>query len=129
MNKRILNFVLSALMIGAAALPLVAQDQNSEILKSIRAAYAEAKEKIKTTEAGAAPRNDVTATLHYMVPATGERTEVFHAWFDLDTDENGARYEPYFITRKYNVAARNVYEEYLFDPGTGLLLFVFRADL
>ncbi len=125
MKSNILKIALLALMFGAACFPLAAQDRNDEVVKYIREAYNQAREKIKmTTGDESVPRNDVTATLHYMVPATGERTEVFHAWFDLETDEEGAHYLPYFITRKYNVAARNYYEEYLFEPETGLLLFV-----
>lgn len=126
MSKHSLLILLSALSLGASIVSAGAQDAGSEAVKAIRAAYAEAKEKIKmTTGNESVPRNDVTATLRYMVPASGERTEVFHAYFDLETDEEGAHYLPYFITRKYNVAVRNVYEEYLFDPETGLLLFVF----
>ena len=105
---------------------LFAQTGSSDLVKSVRAAYAAAKEKIKQNNGeDGAPRNDVTATLHCMVPATGPRTEVFHCYFELDTDEDGAHYLPYFITRKYNVAARNFYEEYLFDPVPGRLLFAF----
>ena len=126
MKNSMIKFALLALLIGVAGLPLAAQGQNSEVVKYVREAYTRAKEKIKmTTGNESVPRNDVTATFRYMVPATGGRTEVFHAYFDLETDEEGAHYLPYFITRKYNVSVRDVYEEYLFDAETGLLLFVF----
>ena len=108
------------------ALGAIASAQNdADVVKSVRAAYAAAKEKIqqRQQEMGE-PRNDAVATLHYNVPATGPRTTVAHCYFDLDTDEDGAHYYPYFITLKYNVAAREYYEEYLFHPESGRLQFV-----
>lgn len=124
MNKHFLLIALVALFFGAPALPAAAQG-GSDVVKSVRAAYAAAKEKMKLANGEQSPRNDATATLHYNVPATGPRTTVVHCYFDLDTDENGAHYYPYFITLKYNVAVRNFYEEYLFDPESGRLLFAF----
>ena len=119
---RLISIAVALLFCGA----LYAQSGDSDLVKSIRAAYAAAKEKIRLSggEDGA-PRNDATATLHYMVPGSGPCTEVFHCYFDLETDEDGAHYQPYFITRKYNVAAREFYEEYLFEPAAGRLRFAF----
>jgi len=108
------------------ALCLSARAQNDAgVVKAVRAAYSEAKEKIKLADGDPSPRNDASATLSYNVPGTGPRTTVVHCYFDLDTDENGAHYQPYFITLKYNIAARAFYEEYLFDPESGRLLFAF----
>lgn len=103
-----------------------AQAQNdSEVIKAVRVAYAAAKEKIKQDGEDAQSRGDAVVTMHYNVPATGPRTTVAHCFFDLDTDEDGAHYYPYFITLKYNVAAREYYEEYLFSPESGKLCFAF----
>lgn len=126
MIKRFYPFLLALVLGTALSLSAAAQNRASDVVKEVRAAYAAAKEQIKLTSGeDGAPRNDVTATLHCMVPATGPRTEVFHCYFELDTDEDGAHYQPYFITRKYNIAARNFYEEYLFHPASGRLLFAF----
>ncbi len=121
MKKFLFAVSVLLLSLGASAL---AQD-NASVVKSVRAAYAAAKEKIKMADGEMAPRNDAVATLHYNVPATGPRTTVAHCYFDLDTDEDGAHYYPYFITLKYNVTVRDFYEEYLYDPESGRLLFVF----
>ena len=119
------HFLLSAAAALLLCVSLSAQNPGADVVKSVRAAYAAAKEKINlTTQEDGAPRNDMVATIRCMVPATGPRTEVFHCYFDLETDENGAHYLPYFITRKYNVAAREFYEEYLYDPVEGRLRFV-----
>ena len=119
--------VLFLLVLAALSFGLSAQAQNNaEVVKSVRAAYAAAKEQIKLRQGeDGAPRNDAVVTMHYNVPATGGRTTVAHCYFDLDTDENGAHYYPFFITLKYNVAAREYYEEYLYHPESGRLLFAF----
>lgn len=119
--------VLFLLVLAALSFGLSAQAQNNaEVVKSVRAAYAAAKEQIKLRQSeDGAPRNDAVVTMHYNVPATGGRTTVAHCYFDLDTDENGAHYYPFFITLKYNVAAREYYEEYLYHPESGRLLFAF----
>lgn len=124
MAKRI--FPLLAVLTLWTAFAFSAAAQTSDLVKDIRAAYSAAKEKIRLSggEDGV-PCNDATATLQYMVPGTGPRTEVFHCYFELDTDEDGAHYLPYFITRKYNIAAREFYEEYLFEPAAGRLRFAF----
>lgn len=125
MKKFILFFSLPVLLSLAAGVVASAQSETA-VVKEIRTAYAAAKEQIKLTSGvEGTPRNDATATIHCNVPGTGPRTEVVHWYFDLETNEDGARYQPYFITRKYNVAARDFYEEYLFDAGTARLLFVF----
>ena len=98
---------------------------NSDVVKAVRAAYSGVKEKIKRDAEDAQSRGDAVVTMHYNVPATGPRTTVAHCYFDMDTNEDGAHYYPYFITLKYNVAAREYYEEYLFDPESGTLRFAF----
>lgn len=122
MNKRFFFAALLLLFIGAS----VQAQNNADVVKSVRAAYNAAKEKIKLTQSeGGAPRNDAVVTMHYNVPGTGPRTTVAHCYFELDDDEYGAHYYPYFITLKYNIAAREFYEEYLFHPESGRLLFAF----
>lgn len=115
-----------AILLFFLALGFSARAQNdADVVKAVRAAYSEAREKIKLADGDSSPRNDASATLRYNVPGTGPRTTVVHCYFDLDTDEDGAHYRPYFLTLKYNIAARAFYEEYLFDPESGRLLFAF----
>ena len=121
MKKFLFIATIFFLALGVAALA----QNNPDVVKEVRAAYAAAKEKISLADGDRSPRNDAVVTLQYNVPATGPRTTVAHCYFDLDTDENGAHYYPYFITLKYNVAAREYYEEYLFHPESGRLQFVF----
>ena len=121
MKKHFFVIVLMLLSLGFAQ-----AQNNTDVVKAVRAAYAAAKEKIRLAQQeDGEVRNDAVATLHYNVPATGPRTTVAHCYFELDTDEDGAHYYPYFITLKYNVAAREYYEEYLFHPESGRLLFAF----
>lgn len=121
MKKFLFTATILFLALGVAA----SAQNNPDVVKEVRAAYAAAKEKISLADGDRSPRNDAVVTLHYNVPATGPRTTVAHCYFDLDTDENGAHYYPYFITLKYNVAPREYYEEYLFHPESGRLQFVF----
>ena len=121
MKKFLFTATILFLALGAAA----SAQNDAGVVKRVRAAYAAAKEKISLADGDLSPRNDAVVTLHYNVPATGPRTTVAHCYFDLDTDEDGAHYYPYFITLKYNVAAREYYEEYLFHPESGRLQFVF----
>ena len=102
-------------------------DGTPSTVQEIRQAYAAAHQEIADSHREGVPRNELVETLQYMVPACGSTTETFCCYYRLQTGETdgSTHYQPYFITRKYNIAVRNFYEEYLFDAETGRLLFVF----
>lgn len=103
------------------------------IIKDIRAQYAEAQamaqQQLTTDDWN--QQSFTSATVHYMLPGCGPTTETIHYFYllDDDVDEEGEwtpkSNELYFVTRKYNIAARQFYEEYLFDRSTQHPLFVF----
>ena len=118
--------LLAVLLLAALTLSAV-PDRRSDAIAAVRKAYQEAKESMAINAEETIPSNDLTATYHYNIPGCGETTEVIHAWFYLEEHEEdwGSSYPIYFITRKYNIAAGNYYEEYLFDDETGKLIFAF----
>ena len=98
-------------------------------VNNIRAAYAKAKKEIAQNDAGTTrERSDMVVTSHYMVPSCGLCTETIHYYYTLKIDELTTQpyYLIYFITRKYNVAARQFYEEYLYEGEGPTLKFAFR---
>ena len=68
---------------------------------------------------------ETIVTSNYMAPGAGPVKDVTHYYYSGDFDENlgNVYYTPYFISRKYNVGARDFYEEFLFDKGD--LVFYF----
>lgn len=99
------------------------------VLKDIRARYAEAMSMAQhqRTSEGLEGKNYMTSTLHYVIPGCGPTTETLSMYYLLEESEESGEpcYTPYLITRKYNIAARQFYEEYLYDHATAQPLFVF----
>ena len=96
----------------------------------IRQMYAKAKAKIEQNEQSERlliPREDMLITTFCNMPGTGPKREDIHYYFlnQADGDEMIVYFQPYFITRKYNVAAREFYEEYLYDHERRQLVFAF----
>ena len=98
----------------------------------VRKQYAAAKERNEREEKEEyAPKENMTVNLNYIIPGCGPTAETLHYLFTAkDGEEPGMRtYQPLLITRKYNVAARQMYEEYLFDGQTGEIIFtLFQHD-
>lgn len=93
----------------------------------IRAKYSMYKELAARNKNEEAPRSDMTITSNYIIPGCGPTKENIYYAFDLQQDgETGSDYYwPYLIERSYNVAARNYYQEYLYDRNNHSLLFVY----
>ncbi len=94
------------------------QAQNAQ-LADIRKKYAEAKEIMANKKKAELPPDETVVTSHYMAPGAGPVKDVTHYFYTGEFDENlgNVYYTPYFITRKYNVGAREYYEEFLFNKG------------
>lgn len=99
------------------------QAQDTQVA-NIRKMYAEAKEVMANKKKAELPLDETVVTSNYMAPGAGPIKDVTHYYYSGELDENlgNVYYTPYFITRKYNVGAREYYEEFLFDKG-GLLFY------
>lgn len=99
------------------------QAQNAQVA-NIRKMYAEAKEVMANKKKAELPPDETVVTSNYMAPGAGPIKDVTHYYYSGEFDENlgNVYYTPYFITRKYNVGAREYYEEFLFDKG-GLVFY------
>lgn len=113
-----LLFMLTVLM---ACTMVQAQDTQ---VANIRKMYAEAKEVMANKKKAELPLDETVVTSNYMAPGAGPIKDVTHYYYSGEFDENlgNVYYTPYFITRKYNVGAREYYEEFLFDKG-GLVFY------
>lgn len=109
------------------ALFMTMQAQNAQ-LADIRKKYAEAKEIMDNKKKAELPPDETVVTSNYMAPGAGPIKDVTHYYYSGEFDENlgNVYYTPYFITRKYNVGAREYYEEFLFDKGN--LVFYFNKS-
>lgn len=118
MKKIVLSIILCLCALGSV------QAQNAQVA-NIRKMYAEAKEIIANKKKAEVPPDETVVTSNYMAPGAGPIKDVTHYFYSGEYDENlrNMYYTPYFITRSYNVGARDYYEEFLFDKGS--LVFYF----
>ena len=118
MKKIVLSIILCLCALGSV------QAQNAQVA-NIRKMYAEAKEIITDKKKAEVPPDETVVTSNYMAPGAGPIKDVTHYFYSGEYDENlrNVYYTPYFITRSYNVGARDFYEEFLFDKGS--LVFYF----
>ena len=118
MKKIVLSIILCLCALGSV------QAQNAQVA-NIRKMYAEAKEIIANKKKAEIPPDETVVTSNYMAPGAGPIKDVTHYFYSGEYDENlrNVYYTPYFITRSYNVGARDFYEEFLFDKGS--LVFYF----
>ena len=111
-------------------LPLVALSARGDNggVNKIRGIYNEAKHQIAMGDEEVQARNCVEMHGQYMVPGCGPTDDVIRCYFRLQyVDEGEMIYQPYFITRTHNVAARNYYDEWLFDED-GMLVFCYEKS-
>ena len=104
------------------------QAQNAQVAK-IRKMYAEAKEVMANKKKAEVPPDETVVTSNYMAPGAGPIKDVTHYYYNGEFDENlgNVYYTPFFMTRNYNVGARNYYEEFLYDK-EGSLVFYFNKS-
>lgn len=116
--RKIALFILLFVLTG------IVQAQNAQVAK-IRKMYAEAKEVMANKKKAEVPLDETVVTSNYMAPGAGPIKDVTHYFYTGEFDENlgNVYYTPYFMTRKYNVGAREYYEEFLYDKGS--LVFYF----
>ncbi len=97
----------------------------------IRKLYQQAKEDAKHIDDGEGPRSDMEVTANYMVPACGLTTETLHYYYELqqDGEDYSPFYQPYLVTRKFNVAAREYFQEFLYDRDRRTLIFAYTCEV
>lgn len=114
-----------------AAWALTASAQNT--IQSIRKAYQDVHEMIdymtpKGDDIPAMPPEYFDLQVVQNLPATGGHKENIRMYYgELEPEEEGDPYPPHylrFVTAKYNFAAREFYEEYLYDD-KGQVMFIY----
>ena len=118
--------MLRFLFLLVLALPVIPQDGLPTTVKEIRQLYTDTQQGIALMSDEEHLRKELVTTIQRNMPGTGIRKETVTCYFAEFGDDLDPDYRPYFVTRKYNVAAHRFYEEFLFDAETGKLLFVFR---
>ena len=113
-------------------LSLTAQAQNAQ-LAQIRKQYAEAKQQVADAERlqkEGQPGNILTVTNSYQMPGCGPTNETICYYYNgrYDEEVSVVIYRPYLIIRKFNVAARQFYQEFLFDTDGNAVFFFEKAD-
>ena len=130
--KQILQTIL--LLLAFCALPLTAQAQ--DVKKAIRAHYAEAKayvDQVKKMEAEGfsypVPQY-FSAHVKQNLPATGFHQEEVLMYYQERRDSDEQIYPSLYLdfaVKKYNLAAREYYEEYLYDE-QGRIQFIYATS-
>ena len=112
--------------IGPAYAPKPQQKPSAQqVLADIRKKYAEAKQRQENKKAAELPPDETVVTSNYMAAGAGPIKDVTHYFYEGDFDEDLGmqRYTPYFIVRKYNVGAKDYYQEFLFGNDGSLIFF------
>ena len=129
------GFGLVLLLLLLGGLPL--QAQNSAAAKKrvaeIRKMYADAHAAIvyaDSLHADGLPREDLVVTTDIMFPGAGPTKSVIHYFYSMEwkDDYSYYAYTPYFVTRKFNIAAQEFYQEYLYD-GDGKCVFFYEKRM
>jgi len=118
MKKKMKTFLTTTICL-MAVLTVGAQNTSADKarVEKIRKMYADAKESIEYRKKAELPPDDLVATSNYMAAGAGPITDTTHYFYSGDWDEEASTilYQPYFITRSYNVGATKYYQEFLFD--------------
>ena len=119
--------VLSTIvMLFLLCLTTAGQNKQAEVAK-IRKAYATAKADAEKAKKGTDPvLGHMEVTSSHVEPGVGPQKETLQYFFRRTEDQTTGmfRYKPFLITRKYNIAAQDFYEEFLFiDSDDGLNFF------
>lgn len=113
-------------MLFLLCLTTTGQNKQAEVAK-IRKAYVTAKADAEKAQKGTDPLlGHMVTTVNHVEPGVGPQKETLQYYFRRTEDQTTGmyRYKPFLITRKYNIAARDFYEEFLFiDSDEGLNFF------
>ena len=96
-------------------------------VQQIREKYSAVKAEIAAGNVEGAVKNSSTLTMEHMVPGTGPQTvryEFFFSPYDYNQDGYLVDHRLELVQTSYNIAARKMYEEYLYDDD-GNLIFIY----
>lgn len=115
--------ILSAMTLQAQTTPEAKKD-----VADIRKLYAEAKqymEGLDQLEREGLPPEKTVFSSNFNEAGTGPTKEVITYYHRVAYDEEAeiSVHRPFFITRKFNVAAREYYQEFLYDSDGNLKFF------
>ena len=123
------NILLTiVLFLSAVAGQAQSSPEAKKDVADIRKLYAEAKQEmdgLDKMEREGFPPNKTVFSSHYNEAGTGPTKEVITYYYRVAYDEEiGASvHRPFFITRKFNVAVREFYQEFLYDKNGDLKFF------
>ena len=117
-----------ALFLSAMAVQAQSSPEMKKDVADIRKMYAEAKQEMEgldKLEREGLPPNKTVFSSNFNEGGTGQTKEVITYYHRLDFDEESemAFQRPFFVTRKFNVAAREYYQEFLYDKKGNLKFF------
>jgi len=114
------------LMLFMLCMTTMGQNKQAEVAK-IRKAYATAKADAEKSQKGSDPRlGHMVITNSHVEPGIGPQKETIHYFYRRTEDQTTGMfyYKPFLITRKYDIAAQDFYEEFLYiDSDEGLNFF------
>jgi uncharacterized protein YxeA len=115
--------LLSAISVQAQTTPEAKKE-----VADIRKQYAEAKQEMEALdkkEQQGQPSNKTVFNSSYNEAGVGPAKEVITYYYQEAYDEEAEIpfHRPFFITRKFNVAAREFYQEFLYDKAGNLKFF------
>lgn len=131
--KQLLTIIMLAISLNVAAQKansVGTPKKQAEVVADIRKKYAEAKERQEFRKKAELPPDETVVTSNYMAAGAGPVKDVTHYYFngDFDEDLGCEKYEVYFMTRKYNVGAREYYQEFLFNDEGSLIFFFEKSE-
>lgn len=96
-----------------------------QVVTDIRKKYAQVKQRQEERKKAELPPDETVVTSNYMAAGAGPVKDVTRYYYDGDFDEDLGRedYKVYFMVRKYNVGAREFYQEFLFDDDSSLIFY------
>lgn len=121
-------------LILALLIAITSSAQTASAVQRIREMYASALNLVKMQDVyreDGIPENNTQIVMKRNLPGTGEQKSVMNFYYSEDDSEESFEsnrfFFPVFVTVKYNYAAVNFYDEYLFDE-EGKPAFLFRRS-
>ena len=123
------NFLITiVLLLSAMAVQAQTSPTAKKEVADIRKQYAEAKQEMEALdkkERQGLPSNKTVFSSSYNEAGIGPAKEVITYYDKVASDEESEMsfHRPFFITRKFNVAAKEFYQEFLYDKAGNLKFF------
>ena len=120
-----MRLLITILLFAITGIMSAQSPSANDVVAGIRKKYAQAKEMQDYRKKAELPPDETVVTSSYMAAGAGPVKDVTHYYYSGDFDETLGRdfYKVYFMTRKYNVGAREFYQEFLFDDNDSMIFF------